>query len=61
MICCSTAATHPSRQTPYFQMYSQGEIEAELVPQDALVKRLEGPSRRAVNHANGWVNQDFLR
>lgn len=38
MICCSTAATHPSRQTPFFQIYSQGEIEAELVPQDTLAE-----------------------
>ena len=40
MICCFTAATHPSRQTPFFQMYNEGEIEAELVPQGTLAESI---------------------
>jgi 3-oxoadipate CoA-transferase alpha subunit len=40
MICCFTAATHPSRQTPFFQMYNKGEIEAELVPQGTLAESI---------------------
>ncbi len=40
MICCFTAATHPSRQTTFFQMYNEGEIEAELVPQGTLAESI---------------------
>ncbi len=40
MICAFTAATHPSRITPFVRMYNDDEIEAELVPQGTLAERM---------------------
>ena len=40
MICAFTAATHPSRITPFVQMYNNDEIDAELVPQGTLAERM---------------------
>ena len=40
MICAFTAPTHPSRIVPFVQMYNDGEIEAELVPQGTLAERI---------------------
>ena len=40
MICAFTAATHPSRVTPFVQMYNNDEIDAELVPQGTLAERM---------------------
>ena len=40
MICAFTAATHPSRITPFVRMYNNDEIDAELVPQGTLAERL---------------------
>ena len=40
MICCFTAATHPSHQTPFSQMYNKAEIEADLVPQGTLAETI---------------------
>ena len=36
MICAFTAPTHPSQITPFVQMYNDGELDAELVPQGTL-------------------------
>ncbi len=40
MICAFTAPTHPSRVTPFVEMYNNDEIEAELVPQGTLAERI---------------------
>ncbi len=40
VICSITAATHPSRVTPFVRMYNAGEIEAELTPQGTLAERI---------------------
>ncbi len=40
MICAFTATTHPSRITPFVQMYNNDEIDAELVPQGTLAERM---------------------
>ena len=40
MICAFTAPTHPSQITPFVQMYNDGEIDAELVPQGTLAERM---------------------
>ena len=40
MVCSITAATHPSRVTPFVRMYNAGEVEAELVPQGTLAERI---------------------
>ena len=40
MVCSITAATHPSRVTPFVRMYNNGELEAELVPQGTLAERI---------------------
>lgn len=40
MVCAFTAATHPSRITPFVRMYNDDEIEAELVPQGTLAERM---------------------
>ena len=40
MICSITAATHPSRVTPFVRMYNDGNIDAELVPQGTLAERI---------------------
>ena len=40
MICAFTAATHPSRVTPFVCMYNNDEIDAELVPQGTLAERM---------------------
>ena len=40
MVCSITAATHPSRTTPFVRMYNSGEIEGELVPQGTLAERI---------------------
>ena len=40
MICAFTAATHPSRVTPFVRFYNNDEIEAELVPQGTLAERI---------------------
>ena len=40
MICAFTAATHPSRISPFVRMYNDDEIDAELVPQGTLAERI---------------------
>ena len=40
IICSITAATHPSRVTPFVRRYNAGEIDAELVPQGTLAERI---------------------
>ena len=40
MICAFTAATHPSRVTPFVRLYNNDEIDAELVPQGTLAERI---------------------
>ena len=40
MVCSITAATHPSRVTPFVRMYNSGELDAELVPQGTLAERI---------------------
>lgn len=40
MVCSITAATHPSRVTPFVHMYNEGRIDAELVPQGTLAERI---------------------
>ena len=40
MICAFTAPTHPSRITPFVQMYNDGEMDAELLPQGTLAERI---------------------
>lgn len=40
MICSITAATHPTRVTPFVRMYNAGEIDGELVPQGTLAERI---------------------
>jgi 3-oxoacid CoA-transferase A subunit len=40
MICAFTAPTHPSQITPFVQMYNDGEVDAELVPQGTLAERM---------------------
>ena len=40
MICAFTAATHPSRPTPFVTMYNNDEVDAELVPQGTLAERI---------------------
>ena len=40
MVCSITAATHPSRVTPFIRKYNSGEIEGELVPQGTLAERI---------------------
>ena len=40
MICAFTAPTHPSRVPPFVQLYNDGEIDAELVPQGTLAERI---------------------
>ena len=40
IICSITAATHPSRVTPFVRRYNAGEIDAELAPQGTLAERI---------------------
>jgi 3-oxoacid CoA-transferase A subunit len=40
IICSITAATHPSRVTPFVHRYNAGQIDAELVPQGTLAERI---------------------
>jgi 3-oxoacid CoA-transferase A subunit len=40
MYCAFTAATHPSQVTPFVQMYNEGKIEAEVLPQGTLAERV---------------------
>ena len=40
VILAFTAPTHPSRISPFVQMYNDDEIEAELVPQGTLAERI---------------------
>ena len=40
MVCSITAATHPSRVTPFVRLYNAGEIDGELVPQGTLAERI---------------------
>ena len=40
MVCSITAATHPSRVTPFVRMYNNGELDAELAPQGTLAERI---------------------
>jgi len=40
LICAFTAATHPSRITPFVRLYNDGEMDAELVPQGTLAERI---------------------
>jgi 3-oxoadipate CoA-transferase alpha subunit len=40
MVCAFTAPTHPSRITPFVQMYNDGEMDAELLPQGTLAERI---------------------
>lgn len=40
MICAFTAPTHPSRVTPFVQLYNDDKIDAELVPQGTMAERI---------------------
>ena len=40
MICSFTSNPHPSRVTPFVQLYNEGLIEAELVPMGTLAERI---------------------
>ncbi len=40
IVCSITAATHPSRVTPFVRKYNAGEVDAELVPQGTLAERI---------------------
>jgi 3-oxoacid CoA-transferase A subunit len=40
MYCAFTAATHPSQVTPFVQMYNEGKIDAEVLPQGTLAERV---------------------
>ena len=40
MVCSITAATHPSRVTPFVRLYNGGEVDGELVPQGTLAERI---------------------
>ena len=40
MYAAFTAPTHPSQITPFVQMYNDGEIDAELVPQGTMAERI---------------------
>jgi 3-oxoacid CoA-transferase A subunit len=40
MYAAFTAPTHPSQITPFVQMYNEGEIDAELVPQGTMAERI---------------------
>ncbi len=40
MICSITAATHPSRVTPFVRLYNAGKVDGELVPQGTLAERI---------------------
>ena len=40
MVCSITAATHPSRVTPFVRKYNAGEVDSELVPQGTLAERI---------------------
>ncbi|CAI8026193.1 3-oxoadipate CoA-transferase subunit A [Geodia barretti] len=40
MVCSITAATHPSRVTPFVRLYNAGAIDGELVPQGTLAERI---------------------
>ena len=40
MVCSITAATHPSRVTPFVRLYNSGEVDGELVPQGTLAERI---------------------
>ena len=40
MVCSITAATHPSRVTPFVRLYNTGAIDGELVPQGTLAERI---------------------
>ena len=40
MICCFTSNPHPSRVTPFVELYNDGLIEAELVPMGTLAERI---------------------
>ena len=40
MICSFTSNPHPSRVTPFVQLYNDGLIEAELVPMGTLAERI---------------------
>ncbi len=40
MICAFTSNPHPSRTTPFVQLYEDGLVEAELVPMGTLAERI---------------------
>lgn len=40
MYAAFTAPTHPSQITPFVQMYNDGDIDAELVPQGTMAERI---------------------
>ena len=40
VMCAFTASPHPSRETPFTELYEKGEIEAELIPQGTLAERI---------------------
>ena len=40
MYAAFTSPTHPSQITPFVQMYNDGEIDAETVPQGTLAERI---------------------
>ena len=54
MICAFTAATHPSRITPFVQMYNNDEIDAELVPQGTLAERMRAAPISSATLAKRW-------
>lgn len=40
MICAFTSNPHPSRATPFVELYQQGLVDAELVPMGTLAERM---------------------
>ena len=40
MICAFTSTPHPSRATPFVELYQQGLVDAELVPMGTLAERM---------------------
>ena len=63
MVCSITAATHPSRVTPFVRMYNAGEIDGELVPQGTLAERIRAAASGigGFSHSHRCGNGDSRR
>ncbi len=69
MVCSITAATHPSRVTPFVRLYNSGEVDGELVPQGTLAERIRAggagiggfytPAGAGTEIAKGKETRDF--